>query len=392
LRRETSNVSDKLQFSTTYLNPRGALEEEAILAEDKLLAKVLGPDTIEDWRESTTSAIAMNTLLRLCSGLAGLGVIVLVPLAMRAAAAESWLFWSHPTGIGRSQLNGSDPTAEFISGFQVEGLAAAVGRDQLFWSDLPPTVPVTPSGVLRTSRLDGSNNERLVGQLPHPGAIALDDEHGLIYWTDLETMEIMRSQLDGSSVETVLPAQPEISDLGGLVIDAQNDKLYFSYVNPLIDGLYPGAIGRLDLANSVVDSIVAGLSHPEGLALHQDVLFWADDLLASGGVIGRVELDSGDPSFIVTELQSPVGLAIDPMSELLYWTDWRAGTVQRSNLDGSDRTDILTGLNQPRALALAVVPEPSAGLLLLIGWLSCIVGRHEATHTARRFMRCAGSK
>jgi hypothetical protein len=311
---------------------------------------------------------------------AGWLLIVLVSLATRVLATESWLYWSHPTGIGRSRLDGSDSIAELVSGFQVEGVAASADRDRLLWSDLPPTVPAVPSGIVRSSRLDGSGIELLTGQLPHPSAVALDEIRGLVYWTDLETMEIQRASLQGSPVETVLPAQMEISELGGLVIDPDNDALYFSYVNPLIDSIYAGAIGRLDLESSAVDNVVVGLSHPQGVALHQGHLFWADDLLATGGVIGRVELESGEQELIVKELQSPVGVAIDRLSEHIYWADRSSGMIQRANLDGSAQINVLTGLDQPRAVALAVVPEPSTGLLLLFGCQTCLVRMRRTRH------------
>jgi hypothetical protein len=95
-------------------------------------------------------------------------------------------------------------------------------------------------------------------------------------------------------------------------------------------------------------------------------LFWADDLLGTGGVIERADLETGERDLIVRELQSPVGVAIDTVAQQVYWTDQSTGMVQRANLDGSDAVDVLTQLNQPGALALSVVPEPSTRLLMLM--------------------------
>jgi sugar lactone lactonase YvrE len=226
---------------------------------------------------------------------------------------------------------------------------------------------------VRVSTFDGSHDETLVNQLPHPSALTVDDPNGLVYWTDVETMEILRSPLGNSSAETVLPARIDVSDLGGLAIDSDRDLLYFSYVNPLIDGLYPGSIGRLDLTTKTVETVVNGLSRPRGVALADGHLFWADDLLGTGGVIGRSDLATGEKTLIVKELQSPEGLAIDLTSQQLYWTDTAAGAIERANFDGSDPRQILIGLDRPSALAIAVVPEPSSALLLAVGWLTCMV-------------------
>ena len=56
----------------------------------------------------------------------------------------------------------------------------------------------------------------------------------------------------------------------------------------------------------------------------------------------------------------------------IYWTDWDAQKIQRSGLDGSGVTDIVTGLSGPVGIALdlrdtQVVPEPSTFALLGIG-------------------------
>ena len=49
----------------------------------------------------------------------------------------------------------------------------------------------------------------------------------------------------------------------------------------------------------------------------------------------------------------PAGIAIDMKSGHLYWTTYyMSGKLFRSDLDGSNRTEILTGLVFPRAIAL----------------------------------------
>jgi hypothetical protein len=59
----------------------------------------------------------------------------------------------------------------------------------------------------------------------------------------------------------------------------------------------------------------------------------------------------------------------------IYWTDWDAQKIQRSGLDGSGVTDIVTGLSGPVGIALdlrdtqvgGAVPEPTAATLFGIG-------------------------
>ena len=50
-----------------------------------------------------------------------------------------------------------------------------------------------------------------------------------------------------------------------------------------------------------------------------------------------------------------VGIAIDMESDHLYWADYMIGILFRSDLDGSNRTEILTGVRYPYAIALDTV-------------------------------------
>jgi hypothetical protein len=54
---------------------------------------------------------------------------------------------------------------------------------------------------------------------------------------------------------------------------------------------------------------------------------------------------------------APVGIAIDIECDHLYWLDYTIGKLFRSHLDGSNRTAILTDLNNPQAIALDTVSK-----------------------------------
>ena len=51
------------------------------------------------------------------------------------------------------------------------------------------------------------------------------------------------------------------------------------------------------------------------------------------------------------------GIAIDMESDHLYWADYMIGLLFRSDLDGSNRTEILTGVMYPYAIALDTVSK-----------------------------------
>lgn len=46
------------------------------------------------------------------------------------------------------------------------------------------------------------------------------------------------------------------------------------------------------------------------------------------------------------------GLTVDSEDDYIYWTDFSYKRIERSSLDGKDRTEILSGLDKPRAIVL----------------------------------------
>lgn len=46
-------------------------------------------------------------------------------------------------------------------------------------------------------------------------------------------------------------------------------------------------------------------------------------------------------------LEEPADLAVDWMGGNLYWTNWLAGKIEVSKLDGSNRKVLYTGLRYP---------------------------------------------
>ena len=65
-------------------------------------------------------------------------------------------------------------------------------------------------------------------------------------------------------------------------------------------------------------------------------LYWGD----AAGNIHRYS-ESVD-QVVVSGLENPTSLALDPTSEKIYWADSAAGKIQRANLDGSNVEDIAT--------------------------------------------------
>ncbi len=81
-------------------------------------------------------------------------------------------------------------------------------------------------------------------------------------------------------------------------------------------------------------------------------LYWTD---ARTGRIQRAELDGSDIRTLVSGLGQPRDLALDRDGGRMYWTDYGSDKIRRANLDGARVEDLVTeGLKEPFGIALDV--------------------------------------
>lgn len=67
---------------------------------------------------------------------------------------------------------------------------------------------------------------------------------------------------------------------------------------------------------------------------------------------GETPENRTDVEDLVTGLGQPSGVSLDLENGKMYWPDFTAGKIQRSNLDGSCVEDLITGLVEPSLIAL----------------------------------------
>jgi hypothetical protein len=155
------------------------------------------------------------------------------------------------------------------------------------------------------------------------------------------------------------------------------------------------AVGRANLDGSAPENLVRKLSGPTtGLALDvaDGKMFWGyidpavDGLFA--GMIKRSDLDGSNAENVITGLISPSGIALDLEGGKIYWTDPGFGTasgkIQRANLDGSSLETLVDGLNTPAGLALDLSPEPATLALVGLGGLVLLSRRQRQPRINKR--------
>src|SRR6516225_12415310 len=115
-----------------------------------------------------------------------------------------------------------------------DGLAIDVAAGHIYWTNMGN--PRVNDGSILRSDLDGRNMTTIVppGGTFTPEQLQIEKTTGKLYWCDREGMRVMRCNLDGSNVETLVdasqgdarPASDATKTCVGIAVDVERGKLY----------------------------------------------------------------------------------------------------------------------------------------------------------------------
>jgi hypothetical protein len=132
-----------------------------------------------------------------------------------------------------------------------DGIVVDVDAGHIYWTNMG--IPNLNDGSIERADLDGKNRKMIVaqGKTHTPKQIILEKKAGRLYWCDREGMRVMRCNLDGSRLETLIEAGRGDADgcdqtrwCVGLTIDPKFQKIYWTQKGPDNAGL-----GRIFRAN-----------------------------------------------------------------------------------------------------------------------------------------------
>jgi hypothetical protein len=293
--------------------------------------------------------------------------------ASSGATRSGRLFLLELSGDRIHSMNpdGSDRSTIVTNCHLPDGIVVDAEAGHIYWTNMG--VPNLDDGSIERANLDGKNRRVIVPQgVTHtPKQLHLDKENGKFYWCDREGMRVMRANLDGSQVETLVETGRGDKDSRdqtrwcvGITLDPKLGKIYWTQKGPDNAGL--GGIFRANIdipkgespANrSDIEVLFDQLPEPIDLELDlaNRVLYWTDrGDPPRGNTVNRASIDAKPqtPEIVLTHLMEGIGIALDLPGNRMFVTDF-AGSVYSADLDGKNERNFLYGQGNLTGIAYA---------------------------------------
>jgi hypothetical protein len=259
-----------------------------------------------------------------------------------------------------------------------DGIVVDADAGHIYWTNMG--FPIANDGSVLRVDLDGANITTIVpeGATHTPKQLQLDKRNGKLYWSDREGMRVMRVNVDGSKLETLIdtsqgdprPGTDATKWCVGIALDVERGQIYWTQKGP--DNGGQGRMFRAGLElpkgqnpqhREDIELIYRDL--PEPIDLDLDIaarmMYWTDrGDPPRGNTVNRAPMDaeSGrreDPEIIFNHLMEGIGLALDLRNARMFLTDL-GGSVYRCNLDGSEMKALLIAEGNLSGIAYAEIP------------------------------------
>jgi Low-density lipoprotein receptor repeat class B len=294
--------------------------------------------------------------------------------------ATGRLFFLEASGgrIHSANADGSDRKV-IVTGCRIpDGIVVDVAAGHIYWTNMG--VPNRNDGSIERADFDGQNRKTIVpdGGTFTPKQLHLEAKRRKLYWCDREGMRVMRANLDGSNIETLVdtsngdarPGTDQKKWCVGIAVDTDRGQFYWTQKGPDDAGLGRIFRAKIDIPNDEtaanrtdIELLFDGLPEPIDLELDlkNRLLYWTDRGDAPrGNTVNRASMDADfekhpSPEILLTHLMEGIGIALDLKGDRMFLTDL-AGSVYSARLDGSDKKPLLVAQGNLTGIAYAELP------------------------------------
>jgi hypothetical protein len=257
-----------------------------------------------------------------------------------------------------------------------DGVAVDRETGHVYWTNMG--VPTHNDGSIERADLDGKNRKTIIpaGGTFTPKQMQIETKTGKLYWCDREGMRVMRANLDGSNVETLVdtsrgdprPGPDATKWCVGITVDLARGQIYWTQKGP--DNAGVGRIcragieipkGETPATRTDVEVLFDGLPEPIDLELDLEhrVLYWTDrGDPPRGNTVNRIAIDAtrsqAAAEIVFTHLMEGIGIALDVPGNRMFVTDF-AGSVYSADLDGKNERSFLYAQGNLTGIAYAEI-------------------------------------
>ena len=275
----------------------------------------------------------------------------------------------NPDGTGKKVL---------ASGYVLpDGIVVDVEAGHVYWTNMG--VPNRNDGYIERVDIDGGNRKTIVppGATFTPKQLHLEKESGKLYWSDREGMRVMRANLDGSGIETLVQTGEGDADRRdltkwcvGIAVDPDRGHIYWTHKGPDNAGLGRICRAGIDIPKGQtastrqdIETLYDGLPEPIDIELDRKtrLMYWTDrGDPPRGNTVNRAPMDADrkgrpTPDILFTHLMEGIGIALDLKGGRMFMTDL-GGSVYSATLDGSRPTVVLMAQGNLSGIAYAEIP------------------------------------
>ena len=260
-----------------------------------------------------------------------------------------------------------------------DGIDVDVERGHIYWTNMGN--PAANDGSIERVDVDGENRKTIIpeGATFTPKQLKLDKLGGKMYWSDREGMRVMRANLDGSNIETLVETGSSDRDRRdqrnwcvGIAVDPQHGKIYWTQKGS--DNAGEGRIfcasleipkGETAANRTDIKLLFAGLPEPIDLDLdlNNRMIYWTDrGNPPRGNTVSRAPINTEskygkEQEIVISGLMEGIGLSLDLEGGRMFFSDL-AGSVYSAKLDGSEKKTLL--IAQGNLTGVAYASRPSA--------------------------------